>query len=104
MFLKDRSCSQCGSTLVCWSKGFEEPHCFVCGYNHPKIEFPMRGAAHQLISRIELDGHKCGMKIFIITPSVVFIDGYAYSAKSLLGPPETWQENTEETRKIRTAA
>lgn len=103
MFLKGRLCSECGSTLVCKSEEFREPHCFVCGFNHPSVEFNMKGPAHQLISRIELDGKKFGMKIQIMTPSVVFIEGYAYAAKSLCGPQETWKEEVWETRKIRGA-
>lgn len=63
----------------------------------------MKGPAHQLISRIELDGKKFGMKILVFSPSVVFIEGYAYAAKSLCGPQETWKEEVWETRKVRGA-
>lgn len=103
MFLKGRVCSECGSSLVCRAENHKEPHCFVCGYNHPAIQFHMRGPVSQLIHRIELDGKKVGMKIQMLSPSILFIDGYAYVAKSLIGLPETWQEDSWETRKIRGA-
>jgi hypothetical protein len=101
MFLKGRCCSECGSTLVCQAEGHKQPHCFVCGFNHPAIEFHMRGPVWQLIHRIELDGKKFGMKVQLMCPGVVFIDGYAYQARTLIGPPETWKEVSEETRKVR---
>lgn len=101
MFLRGRRCSECGSTLVCKSPEHRQPHCFICGFNHPAIEFHMRGPVWQLIHRIELEGKKFGMKVTIPSPGVVFIEGYAYQAKSLAGPPETWKEECEETRKVR---
>ena len=100
MFLKGRWCTECGSTLICKSPEFREPHCFVCGYNHPAVRYPLRGLVKDLLPRIELDERKAGMKITILPPLVTFIEGYGYLTESLQNSL-TPTEHTGETQKVR---
>lgn len=99
MFLKNRQCAACGSSLVVQSEQFRHPHCFVCGENHPAIPYPMRGPVSQLIERIEFDGKKFARKETVLPPLITMIDGYAYYTVSLR--TGKWRESASDTRRIR---
>lgn len=93
MFLKGRVCSECGSSLV--ELQFTEPHCFVCGFNHPDVTFPSKGLVSDILPRINFDRAKFGGRTTLLPPAVTFVAGYAYKTESINSGE--WEEDKWET-------
>lgn len=97
MFLSGRECGECGSSLIQWE--FTEPHCFVCGNNHPGYDVYLRGPVATLLHRINFDPSKYAKRVQILAPSITFLDGIGFLTDSLSTNEPI--EHTAETRRLR---